>query len=345
MSLINIAERAIVPDSIIRLGIRQLLKQRLRKEYAQHDPERQQQQYTQLLSSLFNSPIALNTAAANAQHYEVPTEFFQLCLGTQLKYSSGYWPHGVNDLDAAEAAMLQQSCEHAALVDGQRILELGCGWGSLTLWIAQQYPNSRITAVSNSNTQREYIQQQAQQRGLTNVKVITADMNDFSIDATFDRVVSVEMFEHMRNYAELMQRIARWLSPNGQLFVHIFCHRTLMYPFTTEGEDDWMGRYFFTGGIMPAADTLLHFQTDLTIAERWLFNGCHYQKTLEAWLDKTDNNADRITALFQTSYGKEQAQLWLQRWRMFFMACAELFGYNHGTEWLVAHYRFNKSGK
>jgi cyclopropane-fatty-acyl-phospholipid synthase len=210
--------------------------------------------------------------------------------------------------------------------------------------MAQQYPRCRVTAVSNSATQKQYILQQAGQRGLTNVSVITADMNDFGTELKFDRVVSVEMFEHMRNYEKLMGRIAGWLRPEGKLFVHIFCHRTLMYPFETEGEDNWMGRHFFTGGLMPAFDTLLHFQERLQIEQRWLVNGVHYQKTLDAWLQKTDAAKDEILKIFTATYGADQAGIWLQRWRMFYMACSELFGYNGGTEWPVGHYLFANRG-
>lgn len=344
MSVIKLAESGLLPDFLVRFGIRRLLWQRLRDEGRRGDIEAQQQAFTKLLNELRNSPVALQTAAANEQHYEVPTEFYLKSLGRHLKYSSCYWPEGVTDLDAAEEAMLRLTCRRAQLADGQRILELGCGWGSLCLWMAENYPGCRVTAVSNSATQKQHVMEQARQRGLSNIEVITADMNDFDTELKFDRVVSVEMFEHMRNYEKLMWRIAGWLRPEGKLFVHIFCHRTLMYPFETEGEDNWMGRYFFTGGLMPAFDTLLHFQERLQIEERWLVNGRHYQKTLEAWLQKTDANRDEILQIFTRTYGTGQAQVWLQRWRMFYMACSELFGYKGGTEWPVAHYLFANRG-
>lgn len=343
MSIIKLAESGLLPDFLVRFGIRRLLRQRLRDEGHRGDIEAQQQAFTKLLHELRDSPVALQTAAANEQHYEVPTQFYLKSLGKRLKYSSCYWPEGVTGLDAAEEAMLRLTCRRAQLADGHRILELGCGWGSLCLWMAEHYPGCRVTAVSNSATQRQHILEQARQRGLSNIEVITADMNDFDTELKFDRVVSVEMFEHMRNYEKLMGRIANWLRPEGKLFVQIFCHRTLMYPFETEGEDNWMGRYFFTGGLMPAFDTLLHFQERLRIEERWLVNGRHYQKTLEAWLQKTDANRDEILQIFARTYGAE-APVWLQRWRMFYMACSELFGYNGGTEWPVAHYRFVNRG-
>lgn len=344
MSVIELAESGRLPDFLLRYGIRRLLRRRLKDEGCGGDIEQQQRRFTELLAELRQSPIALQTAAANEQHYEVPTEFYLKSLGAHLKYSSCYWPGGTRDLDAAEAAMLNLSCERAQLEDGQQILELGCGWGSLSLWMAQHYPGCRVTAVSNSATQKQHILEQARQRGLANIEVITADMNDFETELKFDRIVSVEMFEHMRNYQKLMARISGWLRAEGKLFVHIFCHRTLMYPFETEGDDNWMGRYFFTGGLMPAFDTLLHFQDRLQIEERWLVNGIHYKKTLDAWLRKTDKNRDEILAIFARTYGAEQAKVWLQRWRMFYMACSELFGYNGGTEWPVAHYLFANRG-
>lgn len=342
MTTIELAEKGILPDSLIRFGIRQLLRKRLHEESAEANPRLRQQKFDQLIDSLRDSPVAIDTRTANEQHYEVPTSFFSHVLGARLKYSSCYWPEGVADLNAAENAMLALSCERAELADGQAILELGCGWGSLSLWMAEQYPNSKIVAVSNSKTQREFIVAQAQQRGLSNIEVITCDMNDFEIDCQFDRVVSVEMFEHIRNYAVLMQRVARWLKKDGKLFVHIFCHRSVMYPFETEGESNWMGRYFFTGGLMPSADTLLYFQDDLHLENRWLVEGSHYQRTLEAWLTRTDLHSEEILEIFVNTYGEQDAAIWFRRWRMFFMACAELFGFRNGSEWLVAHYLFNK---
>lgn len=343
MSLIALAEAGKIPDTLIRWGIRRLLKQRLHEEFAD-DVERQSQRYRDLLAELRLSPIAIETEAANQQHYEVPAAFYRYALGKHLKYSSCYWDHETTNLDEAEAKMLAISCERAALVDGQDVLELGCGWGSLTLWMAAHYPGSRITAVSNSNSQREYINEQARQRGLNNIEVITCDVNQLTLDRNFDRIVSVEMFEHMRNYDSLLNKVASWLRLGGKLFVHIFCHRYLAYPFETEGDDNWMGRYFFTGGMMPARDTLLHFQTQLHIESQWDVSGRHYQQTSEAWLNNMDTHKEAILQLFSETYGKKDAALWVQRWRLFFMACAELFGYRGGNEWLVAHYRFAKTG-
>ncbi|MEQ1543719.1 cyclopropane-fatty-acyl-phospholipid synthase family protein [Methyloglobulus sp.] len=340
-SAITLAEQKLLPDFIIRIGIRNLLKQRLLDECA-NDVEQQNSRMQKLLENLRQSPIAIETDAANTQHYEVPAAFYQLALGKHLKYSSCYWEDATETLDDAEALMLALTTARADLQDGQQILELGCGWGSLTLWMAERLPHSNITSVSNSNSQREYILQQAKLRGLANIEVLTCDVNQLSLDRQFDRVVSVEMFEHMRNYDNLLAKVASWLKSNGKLFVHIFCHRYLSYPFETNGDDNWMGKYFFTGGLMPARDTLLHFQQHLRLQRQWDLSGSHYQKTAEVWLQNMDKHAPEIRDLFTLTYGEKQAQLWQQRWRIFFMSCAELFGYKQGNEWLVAHYLFVK---
>lgn len=343
---IDLCEHGWVPDFLARFGMRRLMAQRLDEESADRG-EQEFVRFRRYLDELRQSRIALETDAANEQHYELPAAFFEQCLGSHLKYSCCWWDDGqtgslADGLDRAEARMLDISCERAELQDGQRILELGCGWGSLTVWMARRFPQARITAVSNSNSQREYINRRLAAENLSNVQVITADANDFSTEQKFDRVVSVEMFEHMRNYAALMQRIAGWLVPGGKLFVHIFCHKQLMYPFTTEGEYDWMGKYFFTGGLMPAESTLLYFQDHLTIDDQWRVSGQHYEKTSNAWLQRMDRNRDAIMPVLREAYGAE-AEVWFQRWRMFYMAVAELFGYRDGTEWMVAHYRFSKA--
>lgn len=342
MALIDLCERGLVPDFLTRYGIRKLCEQRLRDEH-DGDLDRADARFRTLLSELRSSPIAIETAAANEQHYEVPTRFFELSLGKRLKYSGCYYPDGNETLDEAEEKMLALYGERAELKDGMRILELGCGWGSLTLWMAERFPNSRITGVSNSRTQREHILAQAAVRGLANVEIITTDVNRLDLSPeTFDRCVSIEMFEHMRNYDTLLGNIARWLKPGGKLFVHIFCHRSLMYPFETEGSDNWMGRYFFTGGLMPSADTLLHFQSALRIEQRWVLSGIHYEKTANHWLENQDSHAEEVHRVLAETYGAKNAAVWAQRWRMFWMACAELFGYAGGSEWGVAHYRFVK---
>jgi len=335
------AERGWIPDAVLRLAIRRMCAQRLRDEHAA-DPAMAARRGAALLAELRCSPVAIHADAANRQHYELPPAFFERCLGPRLKYSACFYPTGTETLAEAEEAMLALYGERAQLADGQDILELGCGWGSLTLWMAERYPRSRIVAVSNSAPQRGFIERRCRERGLDNVRVVTCDANRLELpDAAFDRCVSVEMFEHMRNYAVLLDRIGAWLRPGGKLFVHIFCHRTLVYPFETGGEGNWMGRHFFTGGLMPAADTLLWFQDALRIEDRWLLDGTHYQRTANHWLQRQDARRADVLPILREAYG-DAAELWCQRWRMFWMACAEMFGYDHGREWMVAHYRFAK---
>jgi cyclopropane-fatty-acyl-phospholipid synthase len=279
---------------------------------------------------------------ANEQHYEVPAQFFELVLGTNLKYSSGYWSKEVFSLDESEYEMLKITCERAGLVDGQDILELGCGWGSLTCFMAQKFPNSKITAVSNSKDQRNFIQQKNDKLNLQNIKVVNADMNDFSTDEKFDRVISIEMFEHMRNYDELLKRINGWLKQNGKLFVHIFSHKEVAYPFEDKGDGDWMAREFFSGGQMPSHRLLMSFPDRMKIEKDWRVSGTHYEKTSLAWLRKMNTNKIEILELFKTTYGEKDASEWFQRWRIFFMSCEVLFGFNEGSEWGVSHYLFEK---
>lgn len=323
-STIELAERGWVPDFLIRKGIRGLLAQRLR------DPRP--------LSAveLADAPVAVATDQANVQHYEVPAAFFLRVLGRHLKYSSCLWSDGARDLTEAEEAMLALTCERAQLADGQDILELGCGWGSLTLWMAARLPKARILAVSNSRSQREFITQRARERDLSNVTVVTADMNVFATDETFDRVVSVEMFEHMRNWPELLDRVRGWLEPDGKVFLHFFAHRRWTYAFGADGDDDWMGRLFFTGGMMPSAQLLRELDSPFEIEAEWTVDGSEYARTAEAWLrNLDDNHREALGALAEA----EEPGRALQRWRIFFLACAELFAFDGGREWMVRHAR------
>jgi cyclopropane-fatty-acyl-phospholipid synthase len=334
-------ETGLVPDSAIRAGIRRLLAARL-EEINARNIERAAEDLNAFVAAMRESEVAPVPELANEQHYEVPAAFFDLVLGKHRKYSSGYWPEQCPSLDSAEAESLRLTCEHAGIEDGHSILELGCGWGSLTLWMAERYPRSRITGVSNSNGQRQHIEAEAARRGLGNLSILTRDMNDFEAADRYDRIVSVEMFEHMRNYPELFSRIERWLNPQGRFLMHIFCHRNCAYPFEDNGPGDWMSRHFFSGGIMPSADLPLHFQEDLALERRWFWDGRHYEKTANAWLANMDRRKDAVMPVLAATYGRERAAQWFMRWRIFFMACAELFGHARGQQWLVGHYRFRR---
>ncbi|NIR29656.1 MAG: class I SAM-dependent methyltransferase [Gammaproteobacteria bacterium] len=335
------SEQGRVPDALIRHGIRRLCRQRL-DELRASDCEAADEAYAAFLARMEVAPIAPLPHKANEQHYEVPAAFYSHVLGPRRKYSCCYWPDAVNDLEGAETEALARTCEHAALEDGLRVLELGCGWGSLTLWMAQHYPNARITAVSNSRSQREHIEAELARRRVRNVEVVTCDMNDFDLEERFDRVVSVEMFEHMRNYRRLFERIHGWLVPGGRFFMHIFCHRLVPYAFVDRDESDWMSRHFFSGGMMPSDDLPLRFQDHLKLVRRWRWSGLHYQRTANAWLANLDARRDAVWPLLECTYGRHEAGRWWMRWRIFFMACAELFGYDNGQEWWVSHYAFQR---
>ena len=339
--LITMSENQLLPDCLIRFGIRHLLKKRVASLVSQ-DTEINHRHKMNFIEAMNKETIALVPELANEQHYEVPSKFYDYCLGKHKKYSSCYWADKTKNLNQSESEALALTSNHAQLKDGQSILELGCGWGSLTLWMASKYPKSKITAVSNSKSQKVYILSEAKKRKLRNVRVITADMNEFSIKEKFDRVVSVEMIEHMRNHKKLFKNIASWLKPKGMFFMHIFVHQSQPYLFEVEEDDDWMSQYFFSGGMMPSKDLPLYFQDQMKLLSQWDWSGIHYEKTANAWLKNLDKNKTKVLPILKKTYGEKDAEMWLQRWRIFFMACAELWGYKKGVEWRVCHYLFQK---
>jgi cyclopropane-fatty-acyl-phospholipid synthase len=341
-TVLDWSERGLVPDSVLRAGIRRLCRQRL-KDIRADDIQISGQLLEAFVRKMNQSPVALVPELANEQHYEVPPEFFSEVLGDHGKYSCCHWGEQTESLSQAEAEALKISCERAGIEDGMSVLDLGCGWGSLSLWIAEHYPACRVYSVSNSRPQGEHIRHVSRERGLHNIQVVTCDMNDFAPDQTFDRIVSVEMFEHMRNYRELFGRINGWLNEGGRFFMHIFCHRSSAYEFLDEGPSDWMGRHFFSGGMMPSDDLPLRFQEQLRLLRRDRWNGTHYEATANAWLKNMDARRDRVMPILARTYGEENAERWFQRWRIFFMACAELFGFDNGREWYVSHYLFARS--
>lgn len=346
MDLIDLCERGLIPDTLTRAGMRSLIGRRLKDE-ANGDGELRSRRFNQFLQELRDSPIAVETQAANTQHYEVPAEFFHRHLGPRLKYSCCLYRNGNETLAQAEEAMLQLYAERAGVRDGERLLDLGCGWGSLSLWLAEKFPRAQVVGLSNSSGQREFIEQRARERGLVNLKILTGNIVDFQfpaggVEAGFDRILSIEMFEHMKNYGLLLEKLSRWLRPQGTLFVHIFVHKLLAYHFEDKDQTDWMSRYFFTGGTMPSENLLLNFQDHLKLQAQWWVSGQHYERTANHWLAQLDANRDAILPLFRDCYGQKDAAVWLQRWRMFYMAVAELFGYAGGDEWGVAHYRFER---
>ena len=333
-------EQGVLPDAVVRAGIRRLLRERL-DEIAGGDAETAAEQAAAFFDEVRRAPLALVPEKANEQHYEVPAAFFGAALGPNRKYSGCWWPEGVSSLEQAEVAALTATCDRADLAHGQEILELGCGWGSLTLFMAERFPASQITAVSNSASQREYIEAEAAKRGFTNVTVITQDMNVFETERRFDRIVSVEMFEHMRNWPRLFGRLSGWLQPGGKFFMHVFVHRSVPYAFVDRDASDWMTRYFFSGGMMPSDDMAAQFQDDLRLVRRWRWDGRHYERTSNAWLANMDAAREQLQPVLEQAYGAD-AEVWRHRWRVFFMSVAELFGYDDGQQWWVSHYLFEK---
>jgi cyclopropane-fatty-acyl-phospholipid synthase len=343
MSIVmEIAERGWFPDGLIRYGIRRLARERLDQIRRPEGPALETVN-ARFIDAMRQSPVAINTREANQQHYELPPEFFEAVLGPHLKYSCGFWPDGTDSLDQAEEKMLRLTARRAELADGQSILELGCGWGSLSIWMGRRFPRSRIVSVSNSKPQKRYIEKRMASLGIANLEIITSDMNEFKTDERFDRVVSIEMFEHMRNWPALLQRVGNWLRPGGKFFLHIFTHQKFPYLFATTGKHDWMGQHFFTGGMMPSDDLIYQLQEHLTVSSHWRLNGRHYRKTADAWLANLDDRRETILPIMQNVYGGRDARRWLQRWRIFFMACAELWGFDQGREWLVSHYLLRKT--
>lgn len=328
-------DRGLVPDALIRTGIRRLLRQRIAEMPA--DAAARRAGLLAYVASLRQEPIAVRQDAANAQHYEVPSAFYTRVLGKHLKYSGSVWGEGVGDLDDAEAATLALYAERAALADGMRVLDLGCGWGSLSLWLAERYRGCKVTAVSNARNQRDFIEARARERGLVNLEVLTRDMQSLELERTFDRILSIEMFEHMRNWPALLEKVSRWLAPDGRLFVHVFVHKDWSYRFEVGGAGDWMARHFFTGGQMPADDQLVLCDDHLVVTNRWQVDGTHYQKTAEAWLANLDRSWDDCCRVLS----KRQ----LRRFRVFFMACSELWGTDRGREWYVSHYLLGAKGR
>lgn len=333
--------KGLIPDLVLRRIVRSRVEGLVRG-FESLGPDGRAEHERAVLTRLSSGPIAVGTEEANRQHYELPPEFFRLILGPRLKYSCCLWPSSVHGLAEAEEAMLALTAARAGLDNDQYILDLGCGWGSLALWAGVRYPRSRVVALSNSREQGSFIERVCLERGIRNVEVVTAEVGHFAPDRRFDRIVSVEMFEHLRNHGELMRRIAGWLHPEGRLFVHVFCHRRQVYEFDPEGTGGWMARHFFAGGMMPSWDYLTLYQEHLALVERWQVGGEHYAITLRAWLENLDRQRDLVLPVMEQAYGVGQARLRLAHWRLFFMACEETFALASGSEYFVGHYLFNR---
>lgn len=344
---ISLMERGYIPDLIIRAGIKKLLRERLNESADAVTKAGSHETYmNNYIDQLKRSPLAIMTKEANEQHYEVPTAYFDLALGKHKKYSSCYFEKTNSTLDEAEQMALDLSIQFAQVEDGMSILEFGCGWGSLSLELARRFPNSKILSVSNSRTQKEYIDDCANKRGLKNLEVRTLNLaleENYQFEGqTFDRIMTIEMMEHLRNYKKFFELVNPLLKDDGKMFVHIFTHKDTPYFYETEGADNWMGKYFFSGGQMPSVHLFEQSDIALKVEKLRQWNGNHYSKTLEAWLQKGDEHYDQILPHFEKTYGKKNARLWFNRWRVFYMACSELFKYNKGEEWFVTHYLLSK---
>jgi cyclopropane-fatty-acyl-phospholipid synthase len=331
--IIGTAERVPLPDLVIRAAIQRLCSRtatRLASGNAESDAS--------FADEMAARAIAEYTDGAKVRHDEVPAAFFARVLGPNRKYSSCFYRTPASTLQEAEEEALRQTVEHADIAYGQSILELGCGWGSLSLWMARQFPHADITAVSGSRRQRDYIEAEAAARGLKNLRVITADINVFAPEQQFDRIVSVEMFEHTMNWRQLMTRVKSWLAPEGRFFLHIFTHRSGAYLFDRADGEDWIAQHFFTGGVMPSHHLIRQYADLFGIEKEWRWSGTHYQRAALDWLASFDANRDEIERVLRPVYGHDTA-LWMRRWRWFFLATAGLFGYADGSEWGVSHYR------
>ncbi|KAM3282718.1 (S)-coclaurine N-methyltransferase isoform X1 [Capsicum chacoense] len=362
--MLSLLERNLLPDAVIRRLTRLLLATRLRSGY-NPSAEHQLSHLLHFVHSLREMPIAVMTEKPKSQHYELPTSFFKIVLGNHLKYSCCYFKDKSSTLEDAEKAMMELYCERSELKDGHTVLDVGCGWGSLSLYIAQKYSGCKVTGICNSVTQKAHIEEQCRELQLGNVEIIVADISTFEMEGSYDRILSIEMFEHMKNYEDLLKKISRWMKPDSLLFVHHFCHKAFAYHFEDVNDDDWITRYFFSGGTMPSANLLLYFQCvevprsvqctpkevqkdranlqdDVSVVNHWLINGKHYAQTSEEWLKRMDKNISSIKPIMESTYGKDLAVKWTVYWRTFFISVAELFGYNNGEEWMVAHFLFKK---
>lgn len=340
----NAISRDAIPEWLIRRGIRSMLAQKI-KEHTRPSPDKEREVLLEFVNELKALPIALHTDSANRQHYEVPAEFFKYALGPRLKYSCALWTDSTRTLAEAEENMLDLYCQRADLQDGQDILELGCGWGSLSLYLAERYSKSNIVTLSNSSTQKKYIDDQIAQRSIKNLHVLTANIINFDTEMEFDRIISIEMFEHLKNYELMLAKVSRWMRAEGKLFIHIFTHKRFAYHYEDKDGTDWMTSTFFEGGTMPSEDLLLYFQKDVRILDQWTVCGTHYQKTSEAWLANMKANKQAVIKIMADTYGTENAVKWWAFWKLFFLACAELWGYKNGSEWTVSHYLFESQKK